>query len=121
MMYAVLKSRVLKINRFIPHLPHRLLMANEYLAVYVGLNIIGQYRISDGLEEPESRLILPVTYHEIDSEESDFPDSFCKALYYLRYRLRNMDIFAYANILFFIEKYTDTRKQDTPSHERPLI
>ena len=74
-----------------------------------------------GFEEPESRLILPVTYHEIDSEESDFPDSFCKALYYLRYRLRNMDIFAYANILFFIEKYTDTRQQDTPSHERPLI
>lgn len=49
MMYAVLKSRVLKVNRLVSHLPNRLLMANEYLAVYVGLNIIEQYDFSNYL------------------------------------------------------------------------
>ena len=48
MVYAILKSRVLSVNEFIPHLPERLLMANEYLAVYVGINIIEQYRRNDG-------------------------------------------------------------------------
>lgn len=110
MMYAVLKSRVLKVNRFVPHLPNRLLMANEYLAVYVGLNIIEQYRIDDGKKEPENKLIFPITYHETPSEESDFIDNLCKGLYYLRRKIDEMDIFAYSTILFFVEKYTDTIK-----------
>jgi len=108
MMYAILKSKVLWVNRFVPNLPNRLLMANEYLAVYVGLNIIEQYRIEDGKEEPENKLIFPITYHETDSEESDFVVNLCKGLYFLRRRIGTMDIFAYSNILFFIEKYTDT-------------
>lgn len=108
MMYAVLKSKALKINRFIPHLPEELLMANEYLAVYVGLNIIEQYRLEDGKRKPENKLIFPITYHETDSKGSDFIDNLCKGLYYLRRNINKMDIFAYSAILFFIEKYTDT-------------
>ncbi len=108
MMYAILKSKVLWVNRFVPNLPDRLLMANEFLAVYVGLNIIEQYRIEDGKDEPENKLIFPITYHETESEESDFLVNLCKGLYYLRRRIGTMDIFAYSNVLFFIEKYTDT-------------
>lgn len=108
MMYAVLKSKVLWVNRFVPNLPNRLLMANEYLAVYVGVNIIEQYRIEDGKNEAENKLIFPITYHETNSGESDYIVNLCKGLYYLRRRIRAMDIFAYSNILFFIEKYTDT-------------
>lgn len=108
MMYAILKCRVLKVNRFVPHLPNQLLMANEYLAVYVALNIIEQYRIDEGKEMPENKLIFPITYHEAPSEESDFLNNMCKGLYYLRHKICTMDIFAYSNILFFIEKYTDT-------------
>lgn len=108
MMYAILKSRVLKVNRFVPHLPEKLLMANEYLAVYVGINIIEQYRLNEGKGELENKLIFPITYHETESIESDFIDNLCKSLYYLRHKIGTMDIFAYSSILFFIEKYTDT-------------
>ena len=69
MMYAVLRSKVLKVNRFIPHIPTKLLMANEYLAVYVGLNIVDQYRKEDGIDEPRNKLIFPITYHETEGEE----------------------------------------------------
>lgn len=108
MMYAILKSKVLRVNRFVPNLPNKLLMANEYLAIYVGLNIIEQYRIDDGKKENTNKLIFPMTYHETDSEESDFINNLCKGLYYLRRKIDTMDIFAYSTILFFVEKYTDT-------------
>lgn len=128
MMYAILKSKVLWVNRFVPNLPNRLLMANEYLAVYVGLNIIEQYRIENGKDEAENKLIFPITYHETNSEESDYLINLCKGLYYLRHRIRTMDIFAYSNILFFIEKYTDTilsydkiiKSGKLGEHDRPL-
>lgn len=124
MMYAILKSRVLKVNRFVPHLPNKLLMANEYLAVYVGLNIIEQYRRDDGKKEPDNKLIFPITYHEVPSDEapsdeSDFIDNLCKGLYYLRRKIDNMDIFAYSTILFFVEKYTDTIKGYTGAIDAP--
>lgn len=128
MMYAILKSKVLWVNRFVPNLPGRLLMANEYLAVYVGVNIIEQYRIEDGKDGTESKLIFPITYHETNPEESDYVVNLCKGLYYLRRRIRTMDIFAYSNILFFIEKYTDTifnydaiiKFEKLNEHDRPL-
>lgn len=108
MVYAILKSRVLSVNEFVPHLPERLLMANEYLAVYVGINIIEQYRRNDGLQEPNDKLVFPITYHEADGQDSAFIDNLCKGLYYSRRKIDHMDIFAYSNIYFFMEKYTDT-------------
>lgn len=108
MVYAILKSRVLRVNEFVPHLPDRLLMANEYLAVYVGINIIEQYRRNDGLKEPNDKLFFPTTYHEVDGQDSVFINNLCKGLYYSRRKINNMDIFAYSNIYFFMEKYTDT-------------
>lgn len=108
MVYAVLKSRVLKVNEFIPHLPDRLLLANEYLAVYVGVNIIEQYRRADGLKGVKEKLVFPITYHEQAGQDSVFINNLCKGLYYSRRKINTLDIFAYSNIYFFIEKYTDT-------------
>lgn len=108
MMYAILKCRIWKVNRFVPHLPDKLLMANEYLAVYVAINIMEQYRIDDGKSASEYKIIFPITYHETSSGESDYLSNLCKSLYYLRHKVWTMDIFAYSNIMFFLEKYTDT-------------
>lgn len=108
MVYAILKSKAIKVNEFIPHLPDRLLLANEYLAVYVGINIIEQYRRADGLKDAKAKLIFPITYHEGAEEDSVFINNLCKGLYYSRRKIDTLDIFAYSNIYFFIEKYTDT-------------
>lgn len=112
MMYAILKVQPIKVNRFIWNLPERKLLANEYLAFYVALNIIAMYkrdelRNAHSEEAANYKLVVPKTYHEGDG--SDFESNTCRALYYLRLRgLNGFDIFAYATILFMIEKYADT-------------
>ena len=82
-------------------------MANEYLAVYIAINIVEQYK-RDEIRDEGYNLIFPVTYHEYSSDTSVFIDNLCKSLYYLRNRIETMDIFAYSTILFFMERYTDT-------------
>ena len=118
MMYAILKSKILKVNKYVPHLPDKLLMANEYLAVFVGINIIEQYRKEEGIEEPKNQLIFPITYHETEKEEIAFLNNLCKGLYYLKWKLRFIDIFAYSNIYFFLEKYTDTLLENDSKNDK---
>lgn len=106
MLYAILKSRPFHVNRTVPGLPSQLLMANEYLAFYVALNIVESYRkddvLSGGNESAGYKLIFPDTYHG-----DLYIENVCKALYYVK-NPDNSDIFAYANILFLLEKYSDT-------------
>lgn len=105
MMYAILKSRPFHVARTVLKLPSQLLMANEYLAFYVALNIVELYRMDDALsngnESGRCSLIFPDTYHE-----DMYIENVCKALYYVK-NPDNFDIFAYANILFLLEKYSD--------------
>lgn len=108
MIYAILRSEVIRVNKQITRLPNELLMANEYLAVYTAINIIEQYKRDEIGIESEYKLIFPTTYHEEDDKKSAFIDNLCKSLYYLRSKIKFMDIFAYSAILFFMEKYTDT-------------
>lgn len=108
MVYAILRSKVIRVNKQIVHLPNELLMANEYLAVYVGINIVEQYKRDEIGGESKYKLFFPITYHEDDEEKSAFIDNLCKSLYYLKPKIKQMDIFAYSTIFFFIEKYTDT-------------
>lgn len=113
MVYAILKVQPIKVNRFLWNLPEQKLLANEYLAFYVALNIIAMYK-RDELREAKMEkeaadyeIIVPKTYHE--GEGADFVSNTCRALYYLRLRgLTGFDIFAYATIFFMLEKYTDT-------------
>lgn len=108
MIYAILRSKVIRVNTQITRLPNELLMANEYLAVYTAINIIEQYKRDEMGADSDYKLIFPITYHEEDEEKSAFIDNLCKSLYYLRAKIKSMDIFAYSAILFFMEKYTDT-------------
>lgn len=113
MIYAILKSKPFSVNRLIPNLPNKLLMANEYLSFYVALSIVESYIIDDMKERNENnikmQLILPKTYHEKQSGESNgevYIENVCKALYYVK-NMNNFDIFAYADILFLLEKHHD--------------
>ena len=45
MIYAILKSKPFFVFKTIPKLPNQLLMANEYLAFYVALNIVELYSV----------------------------------------------------------------------------
>lgn len=101
---SLLKAKVINVNRLIPNLPIELLLANEYLSFYCALNIIELYKM-DSIHK-EYSLILPETYIEGEGKTS-YIENVCKALYYLK-KINLNDIFSYANILFWLEKYTDT-------------
>lgn len=45
---CILKAKPLKINRQIPNLDEKRLLANEYLALYVSLNIVVMYKMDQG-------------------------------------------------------------------------
>lgn len=110
LMYSILKSRVFKITKTARQtLPSKLLMANEYLAVFVALNIVESYRIDENDYNYKSDyekycLIIPKTFH--NGSPDAYIDNLCKALYYLK-NIKDFDIFAYANILFLLETYTN--------------
>lgn len=108
MIYAILKAEPIKINRYIPGLPERILLANEYLAFFVALNIIEMYKREGAVEKENCEIILPRTYHETAENQQDFLCNICKALYYVRLKgIETFDVFAYSSILFLLEKYTD--------------
>lgn len=110
LIYSILKSHVIKINKLTKQtLPHDMLMANEYLAISVALSVVDSYRIDQYDRENTADfkkfcLVIPETFHE-DSSDT-YIDNLCKALYYLK-NCKEFDIFAYANILFLLEAYTN--------------
>lgn len=117
MIYAILKAKPFKVNLMVNDLPEEILMANEYLAFFVAINIVEMYRIqvfdeSNFLENVQpyrnSEIIIPKTYHEMVDPSNTYESSFCRSLYYLSIdNVNRYDVFAYANILFLLEKYTD--------------
>lgn len=110
MIYAILKSKVFQVNRMVENIPDELLMANEYFAVYVALSIVESYK-RDEIGSDDWLINIPETYHEKDDNvKSVYINNMCKALYRIS-NINHFDIFAYANILFLLEKYTDTIKQ----------
>lgn len=111
MMYAILKTKPIMVNRFVPNLPEKALLANEYLAFFVALNIIEMYKKDESEGKEPCEIVLPKTYHEDSEKNSDFLSNTCKALYYIRLQgIEKFDVFAYASVLFLLEKYTDTVK-----------
>lgn len=113
-MCALLKSKVIRVKRTISNLPLILLMANEYIAFCCALNIVDLY-IRDYTNNDYS-LIIPTTYIDDEQQNISYLENTCKALYYTK-RFQISDIFSYANILFLLEKYTDTIKPDLKPKE----
>lgn len=116
MIYAILRSSVFRVNKSIPCLPEPLRLANEYLAFYVAMNIIEQYKRTDTLNgkkiNVDYHLIIPTTSYESQSNQmtgevdSSFISSICLTLANIK-NLKYFDIFSYATIMFFLEKNTD--------------
>ena len=117
MMYAILRSKVFKINKSIPCLPEPIRLANEYLAFYVAINIIEQYKRSDMKDgrviNDNYQLIIPTTIYESQANEmtgeveNAFISSVCLTLANIK-NLRYFDVFAYSTIMFLLENNTDT-------------
>lgn len=106
MVYAILKTNPLKVDRMIPGLPEKILLSNEYLAFFVALNIIEMYKI-DETGKPY-QIIIPKTYHEDGDPDNTYESNLCKSFYFVRMdNINKFDIFAYSDIFFFLEKYTD--------------
>ena len=107
MMYAILKANPLKINRKIPNLDERILLANEYLALYAALNIVVMYKMDQcQLKEGEYEILFPETY--FNDPSNDYVTNYCRTLYYVSIEnLNKFEVLAHANILFMLEKYTD--------------
>ncbi len=103
MLFSILKAKVIRVNRLIPHLPLELLLANEYLAFYCAINIIEIYKRDMGFENYS--IVFPDTYIQGEGQNS-YLENTCKALYYSKsYKIK--DILLFANNLFMLEKYTD--------------
>lgn len=121
MVYAILKANPFKINMWIPNLPEKVVLANEYLAFFVALNIMEMYkndeisdlnhqRIDNGLDELNEKyqIIVPKTYHEVNNPENTYESNLCKAWYYIKIdNIEKFDVLAYANVFFLLQKYTD--------------
>lgn len=116
MMYAILRTKVFKVDRSIPCLPEPIRLANEYLAFYIAINIIEQYKRTDTMNgekiSADYNLIIPSTSYESQENEMtggvrhSFVSSICLTLANIQ-NLRYFDVFSYATILFLIEKNTD--------------
>lgn len=104
MMYAILKSNLIKISRARVKLPNQLFLANQYLAFYAAMNILDLYRLNDN--KNSKRIILPPLCNESVNIKDDYVSMTCKALYYTK-NINRFDLFSYANILFLLETYTD--------------
>lgn len=105
MMYAILKS--------IPCLPEPLRLANEYLAFYVAMNIIEQYKRTDEINgekiSKNYQLIIPKTSYESQTNQmtgeadNSFISSICLTLANIK-NLKYFDVFSYATIMFLFRK-----------------
>lgn len=104
-MYALLKYRLVKVNKLKRKLPKELLMVNEYLACTVAMNIVAMYH-REIKQDTSFILYIPRTNHDLNQNDSAFVANLCKALYYLR-SSSCFDPFAYSAILFLLEKYTE--------------
>lgn len=111
MVYAILKAYPLKINRWISNLPERIILANEYLAFYVALNLIEMYEVDVRKEkgiQKDYQIIVPRTYHEEDKPQNTYESNLCKAWNYIKiHNMEQFDVFGYANVFFLLQKYTD--------------
>lgn len=112
MVYAILKANPLEINMWIPNLPEKIVLANEYLAFYVALNIIEMYELNylkeKGIEK-NCQIIVPKTYHEDDNPQNTYESNLCKTWYYIKIdNIEKFDTLGYANVFFLLQKYTDT-------------
>lgn len=105
-MYAILKYKFVRLNLYKISLPEDLLMVNEYLAATVAFNMVAMYHRKDGDEDFE--IILPKTNTGIGARNDDYLLCLIKALYFIP-SLRHYDAFAYANILFLLERYSETK------------
>lgn len=106
MLYALLRSRCIKIKKSIPNLPVGLLLANEHLALVVALNIVEMYKREDEeWKDSNYSITIPSTYHD-SGESSEFINNTIKALSYIR-SIKHFDVFAYSTILFLLENRTD--------------
>lgn len=112
MVYAILKANPMKVNMWIPNLPEKIVLANEYLAFYTALNIIEMYKLDefndDGVDA-DYQIIVPKTYHEDKNAQNTYESNLCKAWYYIRIDdIEKFDALGYSNVFFLLEKYTDT-------------
>lgn len=112
MMYAILRAKVFKINKSIPCLPEPIRLANEYLAFYVAINIIEQYKRTDADENKDYLLIIPSTFYESQNNQmtgevnNSFVSSICLTLANIK-NIKYFDVFSYATIMFLLEHNTD--------------
>lgn len=115
MMYAILKTRVFKVNYGVPDLPYVIRLANEYLALFVSFNMIEQYKRTDQKRDNKKedyQLIIPETKYEVqkdvanDVTNSNFIISMCLTLANIK-NIECFDTFSYATILFLMEVNTD--------------
>lgn len=112
MVYAILKASPVKVNMWLPNLPEKIIMANEYLAFYSALSIIEMYKLDEFNDKGfnyDYKIIVPKTYHEDENPENTYESNLCKAWYYIRIDdIEKFDTLGCANIFFLLEKYTDT-------------
>lgn len=118
MMYALLRARVFKVDTSIPCLPEPIRLANEYLAFYVAINIIEQYKRTDSPENNNYQLIIPSTIYESQANQmtSEVQNSFISSICLTLANIKNIkyfDIFSYSTIMFLLEENTDNILKDS--------
>lgn len=121
MVYAILKSCPLKIRMLTANLPEEVVMANEFLAFGVAVNIIEMYiKAKNGGDD--FAIKFPSTYYEGGNAKNRYPSNVCKAWYYLKLdNIEKFDIFGYANVFFLWERYTELYQETKNGKDMNLL
>lgn len=116
LIYGVLCAKVIQINKCMPGLPPHLLMANEYFAVNVAINVVEMFKRTTDEECEDYVLQIPNSNHTIDGINSSFLYELCLGLYEQNIK-KCFNIFAYSTILFQLEDKTDYILKNPPKAE----
>lgn len=106
LIYGVLCANVIRIKKSVPNLSPHLLMANEYFAVNVALNVVEMFKRTTDNECEDYQLSIPVSYHNTEGVNSPFLYELCLGLYEQNIK-KCFNPFAYSIILFQLEDKTD--------------
>lgn len=104
--YGILCSNVIHVKSENRNLPPHLLMANEYFAVNVAINIVEMYKRTTDEGCEEYNILIPRSYHEKGETNNQFLYELCLGLYEQNIK-KCFNVFAYSTILFQMEEKTD--------------
>lgn len=117
--YGIICSKVIRVRIKNQELPPHLLMANEYFAINVAINIVEMFKRTRETDCEDYQIFIPTSYQKKDGKNNLFLYELCLGLYEQNIK-KCFNVFAYSTILFQLEDKTDCiRKYNLSSEISP--